>query len=159
MYTISKQFSFSASHILEGLPEGHPCGRLHGHNYTVEVVLRADKLDDVGFVLDYGSMRPFQEYLDKYYDHRHLNDVLGPGVQPSAETLAFVLYSHAAAILPAHVVRVRVAETPKTWAEYEPGWVDPKSGVTHLETNPAGVPRLPQGETRHMFAPRGGGEY
>lgn len=153
MYTISKQFSFSASHILKGLPDGHPCGRLHGHNYTVEVVLQADKLDDAGFVLDYGGMRPFQEYIDRHYDHRHLNDVLGPGVQPSAETLAFVLYSYAAAILPAHVVKVRVAETPKTWAEYEPGRGEVKSEVTSRGTSLADVRRLPQGEVTN-----GGGD-
>ena len=39
MFSISKQFHFCASHIIEGVPEGHPCGRLHGHNYVVELVL------------------------------------------------------------------------------------------------------------------------
>ena len=41
MYTITKRFAFSASHIIGGLPNGHPCARLHGHNYEVEVVLQA----------------------------------------------------------------------------------------------------------------------
>ena len=43
MYTIAKQFSFSASHVIDGVPEDHPCGRLHGHNYTVEVQLAAER--------------------------------------------------------------------------------------------------------------------
>ena len=38
MYTIAKRFAFSASHIIGGLPDKHPCSRLHGHNYEVEVL-------------------------------------------------------------------------------------------------------------------------
>ncbi len=41
MYTIAKRFTFSASHVIGGLPEEHPCARLHGHNYEVEVVLQS----------------------------------------------------------------------------------------------------------------------
>jgi hypothetical protein len=53
MYTIAKRFAFSASHIIGGLPDEHPCGRLHGHNYEVEVVLQSATLDPVGFVRDH----------------------------------------------------------------------------------------------------------
>ena len=51
MYIIRKQFSFEAAHHLHNLPETHPCGRPHGHSYRIEVVLRAEDLDEVGFVL------------------------------------------------------------------------------------------------------------
>ena len=79
MYTITKQFHFSASHVIEGLPDGHPCARLHGHNYAVELVLEAPALDRIGFVVDYGDLKPFKRLLDDELDHRHLNDVItGP---------------------------------------------------------------------------------
>lgn len=39
MFRITKEFHFSASHQLTGLPEDHQCARLHGHNYIVEVEL------------------------------------------------------------------------------------------------------------------------
>jgi 6-pyruvoyltetrahydropterin/6-carboxytetrahydropterin synthase len=42
MYTIAKRFAFSASHVIGGLPTDHPCARLHGHNYEVEVLAAAD---------------------------------------------------------------------------------------------------------------------
>jgi len=45
MYTISKQFTFSASHQLLNLCDSHPCYRLHGHNYIVEVELQASELN------------------------------------------------------------------------------------------------------------------
>jgi 6-pyruvoyltetrahydropterin/6-carboxytetrahydropterin synthase len=51
VYRIAKTFHFSASHVIEGLPESHPCGRLHGHNYEVTLVLESDRLDRVGFVV------------------------------------------------------------------------------------------------------------
>ncbi|HEX7340222.1 MAG TPA: 6-carboxytetrahydropterin synthase, partial [Rhodanobacteraceae bacterium] len=34
---ISKQFTFEAAHRLPHVPEGHKCGRLHGHSFVVEV--------------------------------------------------------------------------------------------------------------------------
>ena len=75
MYTIAKTFAFSASHIIGGLPPEHPCGRLHGHNYEVEVILQAAVLDGVGFVRDYGELSALKEFLDATLDHNHLNDV------------------------------------------------------------------------------------
>ncbi len=115
MFTISKQFHFSASHIIEGVPEGHPCGRLHGHNYIVEIVLQSDNLDEIGFVVDYNDLKPFKEIIDNELDHRHLNDVV-PG-STSAESIAYYLYQKAKKMWP-EVVAIRISETPKTWAEY-----------------------------------------
>ncbi len=122
MYTISKRFAFSASHELTDLPTDHPCHRLHGHNYEVELVLASTNLDDTGFVVDYGRLDAFKQFLDACLDHRHLNDTLG--AQPSAELLARWLFEWCSAnVEPAIAERlraVRVSETPRTWAEYAP---------------------------------------
>jgi hypothetical protein len=56
LYTIAKSFSFSASHKIEGLSADHPCSRLHGHNYEVEMILQSSVLDAVGFVRDYREL-------------------------------------------------------------------------------------------------------
>lgn len=116
-WTISKDFAFSASHALTGLPDDHPCSRLHGHNYVVRVELSSTKLDEFGMVLDYGKLKVFEEWLEANLDHRHLNDVLVHS--PTAENLAGVLGELALwrALLRSGVhLRVGVAETPKTWA-------------------------------------------
>lgn len=118
MYTIAKRFSFSASHVLAGLPEGHPCGRLHGHNYEVELILESEGLDQHGFVLDYRDLDQVKQWIDKNLDHRHLNDIFGG--QPSAENLARWLHSVAANYCQSCLVATRVSETPKTWAEWRP---------------------------------------
>ncbi len=118
MYTITKQFSFSASHVLDHLPEGHPCARLHGHNYVVEVVLQSAELNGDGFVRDYRELASFKNFIDDKLDHRHVDDVI-EGLS-TAENLARFLYEFAVGMWP-EVVAVRVSETPKTWAEYRPG--------------------------------------
>lgn len=117
MYEISKRFEFSASHQLRGLPRGHQCGRLHGHNYVVEIVLRSATLDRRGFVRDYGELAPLKAFLDRRFDHRHLNTIIR---QPTAENIARLIYKWAAPRWP-EVYAVRVSETPKTWATYREG--------------------------------------
>ena len=120
MWSISKDFAFSASHQLEGLSDGHPCGRVHGHNYTVRVELTGTALDRHGFILDYGEFKPFGHWLDEQLDHRHLNDVLE--FQPSAEMIARYLHGivHALVPVPNNVrIKVSVSETPKSWASFQ----------------------------------------
>lgn len=121
VWRIGKRFSFDASHRLAGLPEGHKCGRLHGHTYTVEVVLEGDSLTGPGFVTDFGDLTPFGRYLNDHLDHRHLNDVMSD-VEPTSERLAWHLAqwlkNHLVESLGGRLVVVRVSETPSSWAEY-----------------------------------------
>lgn len=118
MYQISKRFEFSASHVIGGLPDDHPCSRLHGHNYVVEVVLEGAELDSVGFIRDYRELSALKSYIDETIDHRHLNDVMGHE-RTTAEVLAKWLYDWCKAKWP-ETAAVRVSETPRTWAEYRP---------------------------------------
>lgn len=116
-YSISKDFYFSASHQLDGLPKDHPCSRLHGHNFIVRLVLEADVLDSVGFVRDYNDLREFSRWLDGTFDHRHLNDRVD--FNPTSENMVAYLYEVARKFdLP--VAEVSWSETPKTWATYRP---------------------------------------
>jgi 6-pyruvoyltetrahydropterin/6-carboxytetrahydropterin synthase len=116
MYRIAKNFHFSASHILPRLPKDHPCARLHGHNYAVEVELQSATLNQYGFVRDYRELSALKKYIDENIDHRHLNDIFGDdGV--TAENLAKHFYGWCKKIWP-EVSAVRVSETPASWAEY-----------------------------------------
>lgn len=125
--TITKDFAFSASHQLDGLPEGHQCGRVHGHNYLVRAEITGP-VDGVGFVIDYGALKPFGEYIDTYLDHRHLNDQLTGN--PTAEHLAGALLMQLRLVLKEMIngyphpleIAMSVSETPKTWATYREKW-------------------------------------
>lgn len=118
--TISKEFHFSASHVLRELPLDHPCGRMHGHNYIVVIELSAppDQLSKAGFVRDFGELDVVKSWIDAEIDHRHLNDVLG-GLNPSAEQIAQWIFDNWKEKFP-ELTAIRVSETPRTWAEYRP---------------------------------------
>jgi 6-pyruvoyltetrahydropterin/6-carboxytetrahydropterin synthase len=117
MYSISKEFHFSSSHILVGLKAGHPCERLHGHNYVVSFHFKSEQLNEVGFVIDYRDLEPIKKYLDDVFDHHHLNEVM-LGISPTAENIAKFLYDIFQLQFPL-LFKVEVSETPKTIAFYE----------------------------------------
>lgn len=122
MYSISKEFHFSASHKLEGLPDDHQCARLHGHNYIVKIEIKNSELDDVGFILDFGDLSVVKDYIDEQLDHRHLNDVLD--FNSTAENMAHHLHSKVGEMLTlpeGSQVTISVSETPKTWAHFTGG--------------------------------------
>jgi 6-pyruvoyltetrahydropterin/6-carboxytetrahydropterin synthase len=115
-WSISKDFYFSASHVLSHLPPEHPCARLHGHNFVVRIEVGNERLDERGFVLDYHELAPVGRWLDETFDHKHLNDVV-PDVLPTAEVMASLVWQFCESIgIP--VVRVGWSETPKTWCWY-----------------------------------------
>lgn len=116
MYKISKQFAFSASHILAGLSDNHPCSRLHGHNYVLTVYLKSENLDNVGFVRDYRGLDFVKKYIDENLDHRHLNDITG--FNPTAENLAKYLFDVFKPQIN-ELYAVEISETSKTSAIYE----------------------------------------
>jgi 6-pyruvoyltetrahydropterin/6-carboxytetrahydropterin synthase len=115
-FSISKDFQFSASHILSGLVKCHPCSQLHGHNYIVRVTLHSKKLNDVGFVQDYRELSDIKEFIDDNLDHRHLNDVMP--FNPTAENIAKYLFDIFKIKHPL-IKSIGVSETGKTWATYE----------------------------------------
>jgi 6-pyruvoyltetrahydropterin/6-carboxytetrahydropterin synthase len=122
MYQVSKRFGFSASHVLHGLGDDHPCSRLHGHNYEIEILAEGAELDQRGFVVDFRELDDVKHWLDATLDHRHLNDVLEG--QPSAEAIARFVYEWCRGQLPVpvaeRIVAVRAWETPRAYAEYRP---------------------------------------
>jgi 6-pyruvoyltetrahydropterin/6-carboxytetrahydropterin synthase len=143
-YRIGRKFHFSASHQLEHLPDGHKCRRLHGHNYTVELIFCSPQLGSDFFVRDFDSLGGFEGWLEHTLDHRHLNDVLkelhNPHTQPrgakpldggmdqrvplapTSENLACFIYQ-VWSLVYLDLQAVRVSEGNETWAEYTEGSV------------------------------------
>ena len=117
MYRISKQFSFSASHVLGHLPDEHPCARMHGHNYLVTVHLKSESLNEYGFVKDYKTLKIVKQFIDQTLDHQHLNDCMS--VPPTSENIAHFLYEQFKPEIP-ELYAVEVSETPQTSCIYEP---------------------------------------
>ena len=136
MFEITKTWTFAAAHRLAGLPESHQCSRIHGHNYAVTLWLGSPMLDGPGFVVDYGDLTPFGDWLASRFDHRWLGS--GTLMDPDGtKTLPVVTFNPTAELLAGHLLewarggghlpalehaaapvqlRVGVSETGKTWA-------------------------------------------
>lgn len=82
MYYIKKRFEVAGCHRLE-LDYESPCGRMHGHNWTITVHCRARTLDQNGMVLDFKKVK---DVIHGALDHRNLNDSLP--FNPTAENIA-----------------------------------------------------------------------
>jgi 6-pyruvoyltetrahydropterin/6-carboxytetrahydropterin synthase len=81
-----REFTFEAAHRLPLVPEGHKCGRLHGHSYHVEIHVEGAVAYN-GMVIDFAELKAAWRPLHDELDHRYLNDVKGLE-NPTSELLA-----------------------------------------------------------------------
>lgn len=72
---LSCEFHYDSAHYLPVVPEGHKCGRLHGHTYRLTVTLAGPVRDD-GFVIDFADVKAAVAPIIRQLDHRLLNDVI-----------------------------------------------------------------------------------
>jgi 6-pyruvoyltetrahydropterin/6-carboxytetrahydropterin synthase len=113
---LTKEFRFEASHRLAHLPEDHPCYRLHGHGYRVEIEVYGEVDPETGFLLDYGDLKKIVQPVIAQLDHHHLNDI--DGIQTtSAEHIVFWLWQAIKPKLPL-LSRIVLHETGSTSCEY-----------------------------------------
>ena len=84
---IFKEFTFEAAHRLPMVPEGHKCGRLHGHSYRISVHVQGPIDPKVGWVMDFGDVKKAFKPLLAQLDHYYLNDIEGLE-NPTSEELA-----------------------------------------------------------------------
>lgn len=47
---------------------GH-CSRIHGHNWSIEVIFQCKSLDENGFVVDFGNLKFLRDWIDDNLDH------------------------------------------------------------------------------------------
>ena len=109
MFTIKKRMEIAGAHRLS-LPYESKCSHLHGHNWIITVTCQSNELNEAGMVIDFQRIKEIVGQID----HRNLNEVLGDGVNPTAEYIAYWLCKH----IP-HCVRVEVQESEGNVAVYE----------------------------------------
>jgi 6-pyruvoyltetrahydropterin/6-carboxytetrahydropterin synthase len=131
MYSVTKRIEFCYGHRL--LDYDGICKHPHGHNGLVEVEVRSGQLDKRNMVCDFSDIkRVVKGWIDRDLDHKMLlrrDDPLVKALQqlgepvflcesnPTAEHIAKIIFQHAASEgLP--VVRVKLWETPTSFAEY-----------------------------------------
>ena len=145
MITASRYHDISCGHRVVG-HEGK-CRFLHGHNYRIHFTCKADELDDVGRVIDFGVIKStLCQWLEANWDHKFLawnhdtlmvslcdaempdpisavaleDSVVWVPFNPTAENMAaHLLYRVGPSILPSYVelISVVIEETRKCSAE------------------------------------------
>jgi 6-pyruvoyltetrahydropterin/6-carboxytetrahydropterin synthase len=139
-YRVCKAFDIESGHMLSKHPGR--CRFPHGHTRRIEVVLAADELDANDMVCDFSAIkRAVAEHLDAY-DHAMVVNSADPAAatiasvsdrvivfddeDPTTEALARRIYEFLEARLAdrsafrdgIRLERVRVGETPTSWAEF-----------------------------------------
>ncbi|TNF31833.1 MAG: 6-carboxytetrahydropterin synthase QueD [Deltaproteobacteria bacterium] len=112
--TIAHRFRFEAARRLPRLPDDHPCARVHGHGFEVELEVTGPIDAELGWVADYADLDRAWRTVAAELDHAYLNDV--PGLEnPTSELIAVWLWRRLGPILPG-LDAVSVMETPTTRA-------------------------------------------
>jgi len=120
MFELDIHREFSAAHSLRGY-QGD-CANLHGHNWSVQVFIQSEKLDEVGIALDFKILKKDLDAVLAELDHKNLNE--HPHfreINATSENLAMYIYRRLApAVNRAGVKlsRVRVCESATSGAAY-----------------------------------------
>jgi 6-pyruvoyltetrahydropterin/6-carboxytetrahydropterin synthase len=113
---IVKEYKFEAAHKLTRVPEGHKCGRLHGHSFTFEVHLKGEANPDTGWLMDFGEISKVAKPLVEELDHHYLNEI--PGLEnPTSEEIAMWLWKRIKPQIPS-LTEIVVYETCTAKAVY-----------------------------------------
>lgn len=120
MFELDIHREFSAAHSLRGY-QGD-CANFHGHNWTVQVFIQAEKLDRIGIAMDFKVLKKALDAVLAELDHKNLNE--HPHFKDSnatSENLARYIYQ---SLKPAvdsagvKLARVRVCESATSGASY-----------------------------------------
>ena len=113
---IWRSFRFEAAHRLPNVPEGHPCGRMHGHGF--EVILHADQsVRGAAMGLDYEQLQHHWQPLHERLHHHCLNDIEGLA-NPTSEMLCGWIWRQLKPRLP-ELSWVTVYETHSAGCHYD----------------------------------------
>ena len=124
MFEIHVSAEFEAAHRVAGYPG--KCDRIHGHSWTVEAVVRGEKLDKLGMLVDFKLVKGKLRELLKTLDHRMLNELpaFADGKNPTAENIAQYVYQEMAKAkffqTMTHIAlqQIQVWESPKSSVIY-----------------------------------------
>jgi 6-pyruvoyltetrahydropterin/6-carboxytetrahydropterin synthase len=116
VYELNVEETFAAAHALRGY-EG-PCENVHGHTFKVQVQIKGEKLNNLGLLEDFKTIKKHLHQVLKKFDHADLNNLPEFKEQnPSSENIARVIFEQLKSTLP-NLARVTIWESATTCASY-----------------------------------------
>ena len=120
MFELDVEREFSSAHHLKGY-NGN-CSEKHGHNWGVQVFIRAEELDEIGIAVDFKALKRELDAILLELDHKDLNTVPPfDQINPTSENIAKTIYKRLAEKLNdsrVKVHRVRISENKSSGASY-----------------------------------------
>ena len=113
---IFKKFTFEAAHRLPNVPEGHKCGRLHGHSFRADLYVSGPVGSETGWVVDFADIKKTFKPLLNQLDHYYLNEIKGLE-NPTSENIARWIWDRLKPQLPL-LSRIVLHETCTSGAVY-----------------------------------------
>jgi 6-pyruvoyltetrahydropterin/6-carboxytetrahydropterin synthase len=123
MFEVSVEHTFAAGHALRNYRG--KCENVHGHNYRVQVLVRGEKLDDVGMLADFTLLKKLLREISEPLDHVFINDIEPfTTLNPTAENMAWYICEKMQEGLKlantVEIAEVKVWETDVQYAVYRP---------------------------------------
>lgn len=122
MFRLRTKTDFDSAHHLVGY-DGK-CVRMHGHLWEVETFILGKELDDQGMVVDFGVIKAHVNDIVNKLDHQVLNEVMETD-HPTSENVAKYIFEYLQEHMPVddnvQLEKVRIWETPRSYAEYFEG--------------------------------------
>jgi len=99
-----------------------PDSKVHGHNYTLEVMVTADVNEETGFIVDLGHLKEIvNNNVLNVLDHTQFEKEVKwfKNKQPSSENLVVFIWSQIEPYLDDVILyRIRLHETPTIFTDY-----------------------------------------
>ncbi len=93
MFHVFIKSHFSAGHHLRNYPGN--CERPHGHNWKVEVTVKATELDNLGMGIDFRALKEAVNKVLDSLDHHDLNEHPDfHSINPSSENIAVYIFNN-----------------------------------------------------------------
>lgn len=129
MFEISVRTEFCAAHALRIGAAREP---VHGHNWRVIAVVRADRLDADGFVCDFHAVDEALKRIVAPFHNADLHacEPFSRGISPTAEQVAMVIADALASSLGGVL-------SPRAWVDRVSVTEAPGCEATHIRPRPA----------------------
>ncbi len=109
MLCIFIEYSIDCAHWLPFVPDGHKCGKMHGHRYDIRLEVAGAPDRETGWIIDYADVRKIADPIIMGLDHKTLNEF--PGLtNPTCENLVLYLCDNLQPKLP-ELSKIEVRET------------------------------------------------
>jgi 6-pyruvoyltetrahydropterin/6-carboxytetrahydropterin synthase len=120
MYQDRVEIIFDAGHRL--LKYSGKCEVPHGHTFKAEIMLSSEKLDKMGFMVDFVDVKSKneqdQELFTALNSLKERKKFVFHNENPTAEAMAKYLFDHVRKLYGGLVSKVRTWESPNQYAEY-----------------------------------------